>query len=197
MIFLKTFLFFKRLLIPHYIERNFYLSNLWLKCRQISLRKLGGLYYSVVAFSSKRNIWKSSCLVRTLLKMVLPRVNVSLWCWRAEKSNLSSTLSRCTDNLMQKYSIRFVKIWNLGYNIIFTCWYYYDHGNDKDWMYENWLIYVYSHVMKQKRILFLGSVMRVPCTISHCSKSHYPPFLWLKLLHVRAICISLHFLCSV
>lgn len=148
-----------------------------MKYWQIPLRKLGGLYYYVVAFSSKRNIWKISCLVRILLKMVLPRVNACLWCWRAEKSSQSSTLSRCTDNLVQKYSIRFVKIWNLGYGIIFTCWSY-DRDDDKDWMYENGIIYVCSHnLLKQKWILFLGSLMRIPFTISWCSKSHYNNFI--------------------
>lgn len=161
------------------------------------LGNLGGLYYFVVAFSSKRNIWKNSYLVRILLKMVLTHVIAYLWHWRAEKSSLSSTLSRCTDNLVQKYSIRFVKIWNLGYNVIFTCWSYYDHDNDKIWMYEKRIIYVCSHLMKQKGILFLGSVMWVPSKISWCSKSHYHPFLISKLLHIRAICIYLHFLCSI
>lgn len=128
--------------------------------------------------------------------MVLPRVNVCLWHWRPEKSSLSSTLSRCTDNLVQKYSIRFVKIWNLGYSINFTCWSYYHHDNDKDWMYENGINYMCSHLMKQKGILFLGSLMRVPSTISWCSKSHCHPFLLLELLHVRAICTYLYFLFS-
>lgn len=150
-------------------------------------------FFFCLFFLSKRNIWRSNYLVKILLKMVLPPVNACLWRLRAEKSSLSSTLSRCTENLVQKCSIRSVKIWNLGCSIIFTCQSFYGHDNVRGWNYGNGINYICSHLMKCKGILLLRNIMRAPSTIAWCSKSHYCPFLSLELLRVRSICLYLGF----
>ena len=140
LLILKRFVFWERFVIPSFNTRNFYqvhskvMLEIW---SDFTFRRLGGTYCSMcfilfVLFFLIRNIWTSNCLVRILLKRILLPIKACFWHWRAERSKLSSTPSRCPASLVRKCSIRFVKIWNRGYSIIFTCQSYYDHDNDRD-----------------------------------------------------------------